>query len=80
MDSNTVKELMYGGIKQLIKHQDYYYHSTVGENYSHWTDNGKAALAEYMNMMVYKLLEAEAVELNQRAKQLVIKGLKGEQF
>ena len=71
---------MFGGVKELMKDRHYYYHSTVGANYSHWTEEGKDALAEYMNLMVHKLQEAEEKELNQRAKDLVIKGLKGEQI
>lgn len=80
MNSNAVKELMYGGVHQLVKNQKYYYHSEVGVSYSHWTEEGKSALADYMNIMVYKMIEAEEAELNQRAKNLVIKGLKGEQI
>jgi hypothetical protein len=79
MDSGAVKDLMFGGVKELMKNRAYYYHSSVGSNYSHWTEQGKDALAEYMNLMVYKLQEVEEHELNQRAKDLVIKGLKGEQ-
>jgi len=47
-------------------------------SYCHWTDEGKEALHEYMTVMGWKLKEAEEAELNQRAKELVIKGLKGE--
>jgi hypothetical protein len=79
MNSNAVKELMYGGIHQLMKNRQYYYHSAVGASYCHWTEEGKEALADYINLMGHKLLEAEEIELNQRAKNLVINGLKGEQ-
>jgi hypothetical protein len=33
---------------------------------------------EYMKLMSYKMLEAEEAELDQRAKQMVLKTLKGE--
>jgi hypothetical protein len=78
MDRQSAKELMFGGVHELMHNKKYYYHSTVGSNYSHWTDDGVKALAEYMNIMAYKMLEAEEAELNQRAKDLVVKGLKGE--
>ena len=39
----------------------------------------KEALCDFMHIMAFKLKEAEEAELNQRAKDLVIKGLKGEQ-
>ena len=78
MDSKAVKDLMFGGVRELMKNRDYYYHSSVGSNYSHWTENGKEALSDYMNIMAYQMIEAEEKELNRRAKDLVIKGLKGE--
>ena len=80
MDTNTVKELMYGGVRQLMRNREYYYHSAVCMDYSHWTEKGQQALTEYLNLMGYKMLQAEEKELNQRAKDLVIKGLKGEQI
>jgi hypothetical protein len=78
MDSNAIKELMYGGVKELMNNRTYYYYSNVGQNYSHWTEEGQQALAEYMNLMGYKMLEIEEASLNQRAKELVLKGLKGD--
>lgn len=78
MDKDAVKDLMFGGIYELMRNRKYYYHSDVGQAYSYWTDEGKEALNEYMNVMGWKLKEAETAELNKRAKDLVIKGLKGE--
>ena len=78
MDKYSIKEFLYGGVQELMKNRKYYYHSSVGSNYSHWTDEGKEALAEYMNLIGHKMLEAEEIDLNKRAKELVIKGLKGE--
>jgi len=78
MDKGTIKELMYGGIQELMRNRRYYYHSSVGSNYSHWTEDGKIALADYTNLMVCKMFEAEESDLDKRAKELVIKGLKGD--
>jgi hypothetical protein len=39
---------------------------------------GKVALEEFMAQMAVNMHKAEEVALNQRAKELVIKGLKGE--
>jgi hypothetical protein len=80
MDRKAVKELMYGGIAELLHNRHYYYHSSVGAQYSHWTEEGEKALAEYLNLMGYKMLEAEEAELDQRAKDLVLNGLKGEKI
>jgi hypothetical protein len=78
MDTDSIKELMFGGIKELSHNRKYYHYSTIGINYSHWTEEGKAALSDFMGMMSHKIHEAEAAELNKRAKELVINGLKGE--
>jgi hypothetical protein len=80
MDRHSIKDLMYGALGELMHNRKYYYHSTVGVNYSHWTDEGKEALYEFMNIIAFKMLEAEEAELNQRAKDLVVKGLKGDKI
>ena len=69
---------MFGGVTEMLKNRNLYYHSTIGPTYCHFTEEGKEALREYMNLMAYKILEAEEAFLNKRAKELVIKGLKGE--
>lgn len=78
MDKKAVKDLMFGGLHELMKDRRYYYHSDVGQSYSYWTDEGKEALLEYMNVMGWKLKEAEEADLKQRAKELTMSALKGE--
>jgi hypothetical protein len=78
MDRKAIKEFMYGGVAELMRNRDYYYNSTVGAEYSHWTDAGQKAIAEYMHIIGHKMLQAEEAELTQRAKDLVLKGLKGD--
>jgi hypothetical protein len=78
MEQDAVKSLMYGGLQELMRNRRYYYHSTVGVSYSHWTEEGKTALIDYMNIIGFKMLEAEEIALNKRAKDLILKGLKGE--
>ena len=79
MDKQAVKDLMFGGINELMRNRTYYYHSSVGQGYSYWTEEGKAALNEYMTIMGWKLKEAEEADLKERSKQMVLQGLKGEQ-
>lgn len=79
MNKKAIKDIMFGGISELIKNKNFYYFSTVGSEYCHWTEEGKVELQSYMDLMAYKMLEAEEESLNKRAKELVIKGLKGEQ-
>lgn len=77
MDKQAVKDLMFGGLNELMNNRRYYYHSSVGGTYSHWTEEGKEALMEYMNVMGWKLKEAEEADLNRRSKEMVVNALKG---
>ena len=80
MDKSAIKDLMFGGIHELMRNRHYYYHSSVGQSYSYWTDEGKEALCEYMQIMGWKLKEAEEADLNKRSKEMVLNGLKGEKI
>jgi hypothetical protein len=78
MYKSAIKDVLHGGLMELMKNHQYYYYSAVGENYSHWTEEGKEVLTEFMHVMAWKMLESEQQELNQRAKELVLRNLKGE--
>jgi hypothetical protein len=76
MKRDAIKDLIYGGLSEITKNERYYYSSTVGPNYCHLTDQGKEALTEFMENMIRILRESETRELDYRAKQMVIDGLK----
>ena len=76
MDKAALKDLIYGGVEEILNNKKYYYSSSVGLGYNHFTEEGKAALAEYMDLMAHKIYEAEQQDLNHRAKKQVIDGLK----
>jgi hypothetical protein len=78
LEKNAVKDLFYGGIMEILKNRDYYYNSGIGSDYSHFTDRGKETMEHYLKSMSQLMLKAEEESLNKRAKELVIKGLKGE--
>ena len=80
MDRKALKDFLYGGITELMKDRQYYYYSTVGPDYCHWTEEGQQALVELMDVISYKMLETENKELNARSKEMVLTGLKGEQI
>jgi len=80
MDKSALKDFTYGGITEILHNRKYYYHSTVGAEYSHFTDEGKEVLNEFMNLMAFKMLQAEEADLRERSKQMVINGLKGDKI
>jgi hypothetical protein len=77
MEKGAIKDLVYGGLEELINNQRYYYHSSVGSSYSHFTDSGKLALTEFTEMMAWKIKEANEADLDRRAKEQVLATLKG---
>jgi hypothetical protein len=77
MDKTAIKHMMYGAIKELMADRRYYYNSGMGRQYSHWTDEGKLAVYEFASDMAFYISEAETKELDQRAKDMVLKELKG---
>ena len=76
MDKAAIKDIVFGGLEELINNNRYYYHSSVGRDYSHLTDLGREAVSEFMDIMAYKIRQAREQDLDQRAKQQVIDGLK----
>jgi hypothetical protein len=76
MDRTAIKDLLYGGMLELMRNPHYYYNSGVSNAYNSWTNEGRAALADYMNLVAGKMWEAEQVDLNSRAKELVLTELK----
>jgi len=78
LEKDAVKDLFYGGITELMNNKEFYYRSSVGADYSHWTEKGSFVLLEFVNSMTKQMHTAEERALDKRAKELVLKGLKGE--
>jgi hypothetical protein len=78
MDRGAIKDFIYGGLSEIMNNRQYFYKSSVGQGYSHFTEEGEKALVEYMNLVSWKMIEAENTELNARSKEIVMKTLKGE--
>ena len=76
MQKGAIKDLVYGGLEEILHNRNYYYNSSVGGAYSHLTEEGKIALTEFMGLMAYKIIEAENADLNDRAKKQVLDQLK----
>lgn len=76
MQKGAIKDLCYGGLEELLNNNRYYYHSSVGSSYSHLTEDGKLAVVEFMDMIAWKIKEAENQDLDQRAKKQVLDQLK----
>lgn len=80
LDSSAMKDIVYGGLKELARNKEFYYHSAVGPEYSHFTDQGRVVVSEYVEKIMHMIYIAEEESLNKRAKEMVINGLKGEEI
>lgn len=76
MEKGAIKDLVYGGVEEILNNNRYYYHSSVGAGYSHLTDAGKEAITEFMDMIAWKIKEANEKDLDTRAKKQVLDQLK----
>lgn len=76
MNRQALKDLLYGGIEEMTQNPRLYYQSSVGKEYSHWTDTGKENLSEFMNYMAQEMAKCRQIEDDQRAKDMVLKELK----
>lgn len=78
MDKSALQSLIYGGLLELGKNSKLFYNSSVSSHYAHLTEEGKEALVDYVNKMIPMMLANEEALLDKRAKELVLKNLKGE--
>jgi hypothetical protein len=76
MEKSAIKDLTYGGLMEIINDSKFYYHSSVGSSYSHLTEDGKLAVVEFIDMIAWKMIEAENADLDRRAKDQVLAELK----
>lgn len=67
---------VYAGIHEILKDQRLYYYSKVGNNYCHLTEEGEKAVLAWINLMGPEMIKLSQIELDARAKQLVMDELK----
>lgn len=78
MDKEAVKDMLYGGLNELVHNEKYFRYSEVGPEYCKFREQGESIVAEFIRQMSVNIYKAEEAALNKRAKDMVIKGLKGE--
>ena len=77
MEKQAIKELMYGGVKEIMSNSRYYYRSSTGRQFSWFTEPGKIAVQEFVAEIAAYITDAENEDLDKRAKDMVLKELKG---
>lgn len=76
--SNVLEKQVYAGILAVLNDKNSYYQSTVGKKgeYNHFKDGGKEAILNFVETFAPLMLKQQELELNERAKNLVIEELK----
>ena len=74
--SNLHKRQVYVGLLEILKDAKYYYTSRVGMDYCHLTEDGKAAVLEYITEVAPHMLKKDKEAIEALAKQMVWEELK----
>jgi len=77
MDKKFLKDVTYGSLLEIVGNPDYYYHSSVGKEYSHLSDEGEQAVIDFAKIIAYNMLEVRDQEDIQRSRDIVLNELKG---
>jgi 2-oxoglutarate dehydrogenase complex dehydrogenase (E1) component-like enzyme len=75
MERQALKEVLYGGIEELMSNSRYYYTSSISVEYNHWTDQGQAAIAEYIELLSPRIKRCQVEEDLKRSKEMVLNEL-----
>lgn len=76
MEKQAIKELLYGGVSELMKNKRYYYVSSVSKDYNKWTEEGLTALNDFVGVITHYIIAADENDLDRRAKEIVFNSLK----
>jgi hypothetical protein len=76
MHKNAVKDIVFGGLQELSRNTRFYYYTSSGAGYCRWTDEGKEAVLDFMKEMTPLMRAAEEQDLDNRAKEMILKELK----
>ncbi len=76
--SNVLEKQVYASILAVLNDKNSYYQSTVGKKgeYNSFHDGGKEAIMDFIETFAPLMLKQQNLELDERAKRLVIEELK----
>jgi 2-oxoglutarate dehydrogenase complex dehydrogenase (E1) component-like enzyme len=75
MERRALKEVLYGGVEEMMSNTRYYYTSTIGIQFNHWTEEGKQALSEYIELLSHQIKKCQIEEDLKRSKEMVLNEL-----
>lgn len=78
MTPDTVKAMLYGGLKELANDKKCFSKSGIGgqHEYSKWTTHGDQEVQSFIKLMTTQMLIAEDTAIEDKAKDMVMENLK----
>lgn len=74
--NDIFKRQFYASMMEILRDDQMFYKSIVGDSYSHLRPEGEAEVLRLINFMAPQMLRIEQQELDDRARNLVTKALK----
>lgn len=71
------KDIVYGALMELSQNKSVWHESTVSPEYSHLTEDGKAAIVHVIEEMFRGLQTIHKLEIREEAKKQTLDALKG---
>lgn len=75
MQKPALKDILYGGLQELMKNDDYFYRSSLGTKFNKWEPEGVKAVMELVNLVSGLMHDIEQEDLDQRAKEITLREL-----
>jgi hypothetical protein len=76
MKPEAIKDVLYGGIAELLRNPAFCRRSEVEAKYTAWTAEGQAALHEFVAAMIVEIDRSEKIRLTEEAKKQTLSTLK----
>lgn len=76
MSKDMIKSLLYGAIVEMQDSRNYYIRSSVGPEYSSWTEEGQQQLSNLMAIISQQVDLYEREQLKLRSQQYMLAELK----
>ena len=74
--SKILPNQVYAGLYEIVKNKQLYYHSSVGDNYCHLTEEGEKEVVKWIQLMAPQMVRLEQEIIDKRAKEMVWDELK----
>lgn len=77
MDKESVKDIIWGGMTELMNNPNYFRRSSIDPKYSEWHPRGQEALHEFIEYLTPMIDQVIHNEIKSKAKNMTMSALKG---